>query len=54
MNNDQLTILSGGRPLYVDKHHLSVEGVDFVKTLLDEATTFFPIKTLINSKHDRE
>ena len=54
MNKDQLTILSGGKPLYVDEHHLSVTGVDFIKSSLDEVKTFSPIKIPIGSKHESE
>jgi hypothetical protein len=37
LSKDQLAISFNGKPLYVDAHHLSVEGVNFIKELLDEA-----------------
>jgi peptidoglycan/LPS O-acetylase OafA/YrhL len=37
MNNEQLTVLSDGKPLYIDDDHLSVAGLDFIEDLLDAA-----------------
>jgi hypothetical protein len=37
MNGDQLTVLSDGKPLYIDDDHLSEAGLDFIKDLLDAA-----------------
>ena len=37
MNGDQLTVLSGGKPLYIDDDHLSDAGVYYIEDLLNAA-----------------